>query len=144
MRHNKVKESQPCALATGSSFLSLCVLFTSSFPTPLCTIHIYIYVYVPNSGVTLLPPLLFDSLVIHPLLYSLPPPEAGVLHTFVLASPAVVRKPSLLLLMGLPQKSLFLGGSNERGKEKKEVLSLGSAAPEGACSILQEGTLLTT
>lgn len=46
--------------------------------------------------------------------------------------------------MGLLQESPWLGESNERGKEEKEVLSVGSAAQEGARNILQEKTLLTT
>lgn len=96
LRCNKVNESQSCALTTGwSFFISLCMFFTSSFPNPLCSIHIYIYIFIcvhiPNSGVPLLlPPLLSDSLVVQLPLYSLPSPEAGVLRGFVPASPAVL------------------------------------------------------
>lgn len=50
----------------------------------------------------------------------------------------------LLLPMGLLPESSCLGEINERGKEEKEALSVGSAPQEGASNTSQEKTLLTT
>lgn len=74
---------------------SLHVLHFLFSKSPLHYTYIYIYIFIcvhiPNSGVPILPPpLLSDSLVVQPPLYSLPSPEAGVLRGFVPASPAVL------------------------------------------------------
>lgn len=62
------------------------LLFSNSPPH-----QIYTYVYIPNSGVTLLRPLLFfGSLVIQLPFYSLPSPETGVLSGFVARNPVVL------------------------------------------------------
>lgn len=63
MRHNKLNLSQSCAFNHRMILPchSLCMFFISSFPTLLCTIHIYIYTCIPNSYVTLLPRLRLSS-----------------------------------------------------------------------------------
>jgi len=98
-----------------------------------------VYVYIPKSGVTLLfPPLLFDSLVIQPPLYSLLSSEAGVPRGFVPASPAVSATYSSR--WDCPRSFYGWERAMKRGKEQKKDLSVGSAVKESACSILQEKT----
>lgn len=102
------------------------------FSTPLlhCT-----YIYIPISGVTFLPPLLFASVVIQPphnLLFS---PEAGAWYVhqhWPLLSPADEAPPGVSMA----------GRQQWTGKAGKEVLRVVLAAQEDACNVLQEKTLL--
>ena len=104
----------------------------------------YMYVHIPNSGATLLlPPLLFDSLVIQPPLYSPPSPEAGVLRGFVPASPAVLATYSSR--WGCPRSLHGWERGMKGGRRRRKCWALARQHRQhSACNILQEKTLLTT